>query len=124
MNVFFVLEEGGAVRVVTPEIGATILPGVTRDSVITLLRDMGHRVEERRIAIDELLDHHRAGRLRECFGTGTAATLTHVGRIRHGDEDLLLPPVEQRTVGPAARERLVAIAGGRAPDPYGWTERV
>ena len=67
---------------------------------------------------------HREGRLRECFGTGTAATLSHVRRIRYGDDDLILPPVEARTVGPAVRERLVAIMNGRAADPYGWLERI
>jgi branched-chain amino acid aminotransferase len=120
MNVFFVLDD----RIVTPELGGTILPGVTRDSVITLMREMGHRVEERRIAIDEVVAAHREGRLRECFGTGTAATLSHVGRIHTGDDDLVLPPVEARTVGPVVRERLVAIMNGREPDPYGWLERI
>jgi branched-chain amino acid aminotransferase len=67
---------------------------------------------------------HREGRLRECFGTGTAATLSHVGRIHTGDDDLVLPPVEARTVGPVVRERLVAIMNGREPDPYGWLERI
>jgi hypothetical protein len=47
-----------------------------------------------------------------------------VRRIRHGDRDLVLPPVEQRTVGPAVRERLIAIATGRAPDPHGWLDIV
>jgi branched-chain amino acid aminotransferase len=120
MNVFFVIGD----RVVTPELGGTILPGLTRDSVITLLRAMGHHVEERRVAIDEIAAAHAAGRLRECFGTGTAATLSHVGRILNGSDELLLPPVEARTVGPAVRERLVAIMEGRAPDEHGWRERV
>ena len=120
MNVFFVLDG----RVVTPELGGTILAGVTRDSVIALVRDMGLEVEERRIAIDELIERHREGRLAECFGTGTAATVSHIQRLRYRGHDLVLPPVEARTVGPAVRERLVAIMTGQAPDPYGWTERL
>jgi branched-chain amino acid aminotransferase len=120
MNVFVVLGE----RVVTPRLSGTFLAGVTRDSVITLLRDMGHEVQERAVSIDEILAAHREGRLRECFGTGTAATLSHVRRIRYGDDDLILPPVEERTVGPAVRERLVAILNGRAADPHGWLERI
>jgi len=123
MNVFFVLDEGGT-RVVTPELGGTILPGVTRDSAIVLLRDLGIDVDQRRVAMDEIAEHHRAGRLRECFGTGTAATLTHIRRIRYDERDLVLPPIEECTVGPAVRDRLVAIAGGRAPDPHAWVERV
>jgi branched-chain amino acid aminotransferase len=124
MNFFAVIEEAGALRLLTPDLGGTILPGVTRDSAIALARDMGLDVDERRIAVDELVEHHRAGRLRECFGTGTAATLVHIQRIRHGELDLVLPPVEARTVGPAIRERLMAIASGREPDRFGWVETV
>jgi branched-chain amino acid aminotransferase len=120
MNVFFVLDD----RVITPDLSGTILPGVTRASAIALMRDLGHTVEERRIGVDELLDWHAHGKLRECFGTGTAATLTHVRRIRHREADLVLPAVEERTVGPAVRERLMAIMTGDAPDPHGWLERI
>lgn len=116
MNVFFVIGQ----EVVTPPLTGTILPGVTRDSVITLLRDMGYRVRERRIAIDELLEKHDDGSLRECFGTGTAATVSHVRRIRYRDRTIELPPVEQREVGPAVRDRLLRIMTGREPDPHGW----
>lgn len=58
------------------------------------------------------------------FGTGTAATLSHVRRIRYRDKDYELPAVETRAIGPALRGRLVAIATGRAPDRHGWLERV
>jgi branched-chain amino acid aminotransferase len=85
---------------------------------------MGLAVEERKLAIDEVLAAHDRGTLRECFGTGTAATLSHVRRIRYRDTDYDLPPVETRAIGPALRERLVAIATGRAPDTHGWLERV
>ncbi len=120
LNVFFLIDG----TVVTPSLNGTILPGVTRDSVLTLLHEMGLSVEERRIAIDDLLDAYDRGVLHECFGTGTAATLSHIGRIRYRDREIRLPPVDQRSVGPAARERLVAIATGRAPDPHGWVEYV
>ncbi len=120
MNVFFVVGD----RVVSPELTGTILPGVTRDSVITLLREMGLVVEERRISLDEVFASHERGELRECFGTGTAATVSHMRRIRHADRELVLPPVEARHVGPAVRERLVAVMTGRAPDPHGWVEAV
>jgi branched-chain amino acid aminotransferase len=116
MNVFFVVGDA----VVTPALGGTILPGITRDSVVTLLRDGGARVEERPIAIDELVAAHERGELREAFGTGTAATVTHLGRIRHRGRDLVLPPVASRRVGPSVREALCAIAAGGAADPHGW----
>jgi branched-subunit amino acid aminotransferase/4-amino-4-deoxychorismate lyase len=99
-----------------------IRPGVTRDSVITLLRDMGWPVRERPIRIDEILAAHERGLLRECFGTGTAATLTYVRRIRHDGRDIELPPINTPGIGALARERLVAIATARAADPHGWLD--
>jgi branched-chain amino acid aminotransferase len=118
MNVFFVVND----EILTPSLGGTILAGVTRDSVITLLRDMGLSVRERLIEIDEIMSAGERGALRECFGTGTAATLSHVRRIRYGDREVELPPVEARAVGPEVRRRLIAIATGVEPDRYGWLE--
>lgn len=120
MNVFFVIDN----EVVTPPLNGTILPGITRDSVITLARDLGYRVEERPITIDELLASHTRGQLSECFGTGTAATVTHVKRIRYKDENLELPPIEERTVGPLLRRNLMGIMAGWQPDPYCWVEPI
>jgi branched-chain amino acid aminotransferase len=120
MNVFFVVGED----VITPPLTGTILPGITRDSVITLLRAMGYRVKEDRVSMDELLARYDKGELRECFGTGTAATVSHVRRIQYKDRTLELPPVEQRKVGPAVRAKLLNIMTGCEPDPYGWIEEV
>jgi branched-chain amino acid aminotransferase len=120
MNVFFVLGD----EVVTPSLSGTILPGITRDSVITLLRDMGYRVKENRIPVDELVRYYERGELRECFGTGTAATVSHVRRIRYRDRTLEMPPIEQRQVGTAVREKLLGVMTGRVPDPHGWVESI
>ena len=120
MNVFFVIGED----VVTPQLSGTILPGITRDSVIALLRDIGYRVREERIVIDEVFKGHERGELRECFGTGTAATVSHVNRIRYKQQTIELLPVEQRRVGPLIREKLLGIMTGRQPNPYGWVEHV
>lgn len=120
MNIFFVIGD----HVITPPLTGTILPGVTRDSVITLLRDMGYSVKESPISISEVLTCYEDGTLRECFGTGTAATVSHIARIRYRDRTLELPPMEARTVGRAVRERLLAIMTGRDHDPYGWVERI
>jgi branched-chain amino acid aminotransferase len=120
MNVFFVIGE----EVVTPPLGGTILPGITRDSVITLLRDMGYRVEEKRISIDGLLRNYEGGEVQECFGTGTAAIVSHVRRIRYREQTLELPPIEHRKVGTVVREKLIGLMSGREPDPYGWVENV
>jgi branched-chain amino acid aminotransferase len=120
MNVFFVIDE----TVVTPGLEGTILPGITRDSALTLLREMGIAVAERPVPIEEIIAAHDRGALRECFGTGTAATLSHVQRIRYRDRSLDLPPVDERVVGPALRHRLIAIATGQMTDTRGWLEVV
>jgi len=120
MNVFFVIDG----EVYTPPLGGTILAGVTRDSTIALLRDRGHAVHEAPITMEEIARAHDRGALEECFGTSTATTVSHIRRIRWRDRDLTLPPVEGRRIGPAVRERLVAVATGRAPDPHGWVVRL
>src|SRR6266704_5741567 len=68
-------------EVITPPLGGTILPGVTRDSVLTLLRDWGAKVSERQLSIDEVVAAHKAGTLDEVFGTGTAAVISPVGEL-------------------------------------------
>lgn len=116
MNIFFVIDG----KVITPNLGGTILPGVTRDSVITLIRAMGITVEERPISMQEVVESHSAGRLQECFGTGTAATIGHVIEIGYQDRSLRMPPVESREIGPAVLEEITAIQTGREPDRFGW----
>lgn len=120
MNIFFVVED----TVITPPLSGTILGGMIRDSVLTLLRKMNVKVEERKFSVDELIKTHAKGTLSECFGTGTAATVSHIKRIHYKGKDIILPDIEKRTVGPNVRERLVSIMTGRGTDPYGWTEQV
>jgi branched-chain amino acid aminotransferase len=120
MNVFFVIDG----RVVTPSLTDTILAGVTRDSVITLLRGMDVPVDERPVTITEVIDAHSAGTLTECFGTGTAATIAHVSRITHGDVELGLPRIDERPIASAALEKLSHLRTGRADDPYRWLAHV
>lgn len=120
MNVFFVIGE----EVVTPLLSGTILSGITRDSVITLLHDIGYGIKEERIAIDEVFRSHERGELRECFGTGTAATVSHIRHIQYRNETIKLPPIEERKVGPLVREKLLGIMTGRQPDLHGWVEQI
>ncbi len=121
MNVFFVIDG----EVVTPPLTGTILPGVTRDSVITLCREEGIPVAERPIAIEELFAAYEEGKLQDAFGTGTAATITPIAEIAMEREDgtvarILLPPVQERTLSARLKQRLEAIRRGLAPDPFGW----
>ncbi len=120
MNIFFKI----AGRVVTPPLLGTILPGVTRDSVIALLRDKGIECEERRIAIDEVVAAIRSGDMEEIFGAGTAAVISPVGRIAFRGEVF---EVNDRQPGPLSRElydQILAIQHGEIADPHGWNMTV
>jgi branched-chain amino acid aminotransferase len=112
-NVFVVLDD----RVITPPVDDTILAGVTRDSVLRLLRALGHEVEERAPALAELEAWARAGRLRELFVTGTAAVVTPVSLV--AGEGFQVEPGGGPLVA-GLRERLEALQSGSAPDEFGW----
>jgi branched-chain amino acid aminotransferase len=121
MNLCFVHDDG---TIVTPALSGSILEGITRDSVMTLARDLGHEVVERRISIDEWRDGVASGRITEVFACGTAAVITPVGRLAwdggevgHGDE--FVGEVTSRI-----RSSLLDIQHGRAEDPHGWLHRV
>jgi len=116
MNIFFVIDG----VVVTPATDGTILRGITRDSIITILRDHGYTVEERRISIEEVVEAHQSGKLQEVFGTGTAAVVAHVSRIGFQDMALELPPMESRKVGELAKAEINALRAGTAVDKRGW----
>ncbi len=120
MNIFFHIGD----RVVTPSLRGTILPGVTRECVIELLRDSGHRVEERLVEISEIVEASERGSLREAFGAGTAAVVTPVGRIGYRGRDCV---VNEGRAGPLSRMLYDAILGiqlGERNDSRGWTRIV
>jgi branched-chain amino acid aminotransferase len=120
MNVFFVIGD----KVVTPEIGETILEGVTRDSAITVLRDKGIVVEERPISINELVDAYKAGELKESFGTGTAASIAPISELTYHDVHMKLPPVESWEIGNWLKAELNDIRYCRKPDTHDWIFKV
>lgn len=120
MNVFFMIDD----VVITPELSDTILAGVTRDSVITLLRDNGYTVEERPLSIDEIAAAYRAGKLQEAFGTGTAASIAPIKDLTYQDERMELPAVDTWKVAPWLRAELNNIRYGRVEDPYNWVEKL
>ena len=111
-------------EVITPALGGTILPGVTRDSVLTLLRDWGVKASERQISIDEVVEAHRAGHLDEVFGTGTAAVISPVGELAYQGRKMV---IQDGGIGPLTQRLYDAIVGiqyGKAPDPHRWTLEV
>jgi branched-chain amino acid aminotransferase len=121
MNIFFVYDDG---TLVTPPLTGTILPGITRDSVITLARAAGHRVEERPVSFDEWRTGTGSGRIREAFACGTAAVITPIGTVRSADGEFTMPNGGNGEVAASLRQSLVDIQRGRAEDPYGWVHRV
>lgn len=120
MNIFFVIGD----EVVTPKLNGSILPGITRDSVVAMAKRWNLKVSERRIGIDEVLSAHASGQLKEIFGSGTAAVISPVGALKYGDQVLT---VGKGQVGPLAQrffDALKDIQYGRAADPMGWIEPV
>lgn len=116
MNVFFVIGD----KAVTPDSNETILEGVTRDSVISLLRDKGMTVEERPISIDELVAAYQKGELKEAFGTGTAASIAPIYSLTYHDHAMELPPVAEWATANWLKAELANIRYGRVPDTRGW----
>ncbi len=121
MNLFFVLDDGS---VVTPQTDGTILAGVTRDSVIELLRDAGHRVTERRVDIAQWRDGAASGQVREVFACGTAAVITAVGRLAWSGGEVTVGGGVIGPVTASVRKALVDLQYGRAEDPRRWMHRL
>jgi branched-chain amino acid aminotransferase len=124
MNVFLVLGSGEDAELVTPELSGTLLPGITRDSLITLARERGHRVTERKVSLDEWRAGVLDGSVTETFACGTAAVITPIGEVKARTGDFT---VGDGTPGPVAmglRAALLDIQHGRVPDTHGWLHRI
>ena len=120
MNIFFVIGD----EIVTPELNGSILPGITRKSVIELAKHWNEKVSERKITIDELMQAHADDSLKEVFGAGTAAVISPVGHIKYGEREIT---VNDNQTGPVAMKYYRAITNiqyGKAEDPLGWIEVV
>lgn len=116
MNVMFVMNG----KLVTPKLSTAILDGVTRDSIITIAREEGITVEERRISIDDLEDGFKNKTLTEAFGCGTAAVVAPIAIINIRGIDYAFPPVDDNSIQLRMKKRLLDIRTGAAPDRYGW----
>jgi branched-chain amino acid aminotransferase len=117
MNVFVVLDDG---TLVTPPLTGTILPGITRDSLLKMAATEGRPVQERPLSIDEWREGALSGRIAESFACGTAAVLTPIGTIKSIDGDFAIGGGQTGPLTSALRTRLMDIQWGRAEDPYGW----
>jgi branched-chain amino acid aminotransferase len=121
MNVFLVFADG---TLQTPALTGTILPGITRDSLLTLARDMGLTVREAPYAIDQWRADAESGRLVEAFACGTAAVVTPIGRVAAPEGSFTIGDGASGPVTRRLHEALVAIQRGAAPDPHGWLRRI
>lgn len=120
MNICFVIDG----ELITPPLNGTVLPGITRDSVLTLAKSWNLPHSERRVSMDEIIKANKQGRLSEVFGCGTAAVISPVGTLRYGGDTIT---VADGQVGPVAvrlYNALTDIQYGRAEDPFGWMEPV
>jgi branched-chain amino acid aminotransferase len=120
MNVFFVFDDGS---LLTPPLG-TILPGITRDSIIALAGDAGTRVREEAYTIDQWRADAASGKLKEAFACGTAAVISPIGKVRSASGDFVINGGEAGPVAMSLRKKLVDIQYGRAPDPHQWVRKV
>jgi branched-chain amino acid aminotransferase len=121
MNVFFVFDDGS---LQTPPLTGTILPGITRDSLIVLARDLGLTVREERYSIEQWQADAQSGRLREAFACGTAAVVAPIGRVKGKEHNFTIGDGGAGPVTSRLKAALLDLQNGRAADPHGWLDRL
>ena len=120
MNIFFKING----KIVTPMLNGSILPGVTRASVIELCKSWGYDVEERKISVDELYDAANNGKLEEVFGSGTAAVISPVGTLKFGEKVFEINGGRIGEVSQKVYDTITGIQTGKIEDSFGWTIEV
>ena len=120
MNIMFVIND----TLITPALHDSILSGITRDSILTLARDWGYKVEERKISVDEIVEALKNKTLQDGFGTGTAAVVAHFALIGHEGVDYELPAIETRTFSNKVKQALLDIRLGKAADEHNWVYKL
>ncbi len=116
MNIFFKIDG----KVVTPALSGSILPGITRNSVVTLCKSWGYEVEERKISVDELIEAQNTGKLEEVFGTGTAAVISPVGTLRYKDDVMTIGDGSIGELSQKLYDTVTGIQNGTVADEFGW----
>ncbi len=120
MNIFFKIGD----EIVTPELNGSILPGITRDSVLQVLKAYGYKAGERRISIDEIVDAYKNGKLEEVFGTGTAAVISPVGELCYKGEKMIINNNEIGKVSQFLYDTMTGIQKGTVEDKLNFTKRI
>ncbi|MEB0029567.1 branched-chain amino acid aminotransferase [Undibacterium sp. RTI2.1] len=124
MNLFFVYEEAGKTRIITPELTGTLLSGITRRSLLEMAKDLGYETEERKLTVQQWRDDIASGRMTEVFACGTAAVITPVGHVKAKNFEMQINQGENGKVTMALREALLALQHGTAEDTHGWMHSV
>jgi len=120
MNMFFVIDD----EVITAPLTGSILGGITRDSVIQIVKNWGLKMKEESVSIDEVIAAATSDRLKEAFGTGTAAVISPVGQITYKDKDHVIAGGKMGELSQKLYDEIVAIQYAEKPDPYGWVEKI
>ncbi len=121
MNIMFVIDD----ELITPSLdGGTILPGVTRDSVLHIAREWGMRVSERDVSIEEVIEAKSNGKLQEVFGTGTAAVISPVGLLHYEGEDIVINDMKIGEVSQKLYDEITGIQYGEIEDRHGWVRKL
>ena len=120
MNLMFVIGD----TLVTPALSDSILAGITRDSVLTIARHWGMKVEERKISVSELVKGLQSGNVKEAFGVGTAATIARIEVIGYDGKDYSLPPVDEGAFSKRVYAELDEIKRGKSVDAFNWLLKV
>ena len=118
MNIFFKIDG----VVVTPMLNGSILPGITRNSVIEICKDWGLPVEERKVSVDELIEAQKTGKLEECWGTGTAAVISPVGKLRYKDDVMIINGGGIGELSQKLYDTVTGIQLGKLEDKFGWVK--
>lgn len=120
MNVMFMIDN----EIVTAPCDGTVLPGVTRDSIIQILKSWGYKVNEKHLAIDDLMKAGHDGTLQEAFGTGTAAVISPIGELRYKDDEVTINDFKTGELTQKLYDTLTGIQWGNVEDTFGWTKEV
>ncbi|MEG2675682.1 MAG: aminotransferase class IV, partial [Clostridia bacterium] len=120
MNMFFVIGD----EVVTPALVGSILPGITRNSCLQVLKKNGYKTSERRISMDEIVEAFDKGELKEAFGSGTAAVISPVGTIFYKGKDMLINGGKMGKITEFLYNSITGIQNEKKPDEFGWVTEV
>ena len=115
MNIWFRIRD----KLITPELSDSILDGITRDSIVTLAKDFGIKVEERRVLVSDIIAAYSSGELKEVFGTGTAVAVNSIASISFRKEKMTLPTIED-SFALRLKQEMQGIQKGKIQDNYGW----